>query len=53
MEEGEGTSIKSPAFDPDDWYDDDEGRDADETTPFVPENASTPNGKEEIPMQTM
>jgi len=56
MAEGEGTSFENPAYDPyglgDD--DDDEGRDANETTPFFPENSSTPHGKEEeIPMQTM
>jgi len=52
--EGEGTSFENPTYDPyglDD--DDDEGRDANETTPFFPENSSTPHGKEEIPMQTM
>jgi len=57
MAEGEGTSFENPAYDPygldDDDDDDDEGRDANKTTPFIPENASTPNGKEEIPMQTM
>jgi len=52
MEKGEGTSFENPAFDPDDWnyY---ENEDANETNPFIPYNASTPNGKEEIPMQTM
>ena len=53
MSEGEGTSFENPAYDPYGLDDDDEGRDANETTPFFPENASTPNGKEEIPMQTM
>jgi len=53
MAEGEGTSFENQGFDPYDWDDDDEGRDANETTPFFPENASPPNGKEEIPMQTM
>jgi len=56
MAEGEGTSFENPAYDPyglgDD--DDDEGGDANETTPFIPGESSTPNGKEQgIPMQTM
>jgi len=58
MAEGEGTSFENPAYDPfgldnDDGNDGNEGRDPNETTPFFPEKASTPNGKEEIPMQTM
>jgi len=54
MSEGEGTSFENPAYDPYGLDDDDEGRDANETTPFFsPENASMPNGREEIEMQTM
>jgi len=55
MAEGEGTSFENPAFDPDGWDydDDDESKDANETIPFIPYNASTPNGVEEIPMKTM
>jgi len=58
MAEGEGTSFENPAFDPDDWRSDDDddddesGAGGDETTPFMPNSASTPGG-EEIPMQTM
>jgi len=53
MAEGEGTSFENPAFDPDDWDDDDESRDADETAPFIPNSASTPGTHgEEFPMQT-
>ena len=52
MAKAEGTSFENPAFDPDDG-DDDESRDADETTPFIPNSASTPGPSgEEIPMQT-
>jgi len=56
MAEREGTSFENPAYDP---YglgedDDDEGKDANERTPFIPGESSTPHGKEqEIPMQTM
>ena len=55
MAEGEGTSFENPAYDPYglDDDDDDEGGDVNETTPFIPENSSTPHDKEEIPMQTM
>ena len=48
-EGGETTSFDDPAYDPDDDYDD-----GDETTPFLPNGASTPApGGEEIEMQTM
>jgi len=55
MAEGEGTSFENPTFDPDDWNDDDddESKNVDKATPFIPDDASTPNGKEEIPMQKM
>jgi len=58
MSASEGTSFENPAYDPyclgDDDDNDDEGGDANETTPFIPGESSTPNGKEkEIPMQTM
>jgi len=55
MAEGEGTSFENPAFDPDNWGDDDddESGGGDETTPFIPNSASTPGPSgEEIPMQT-
>ena len=55
MAEGEGTSFENPTFDPDPW-----GDDADETTPFIPNGASTPafdeyqtRVQEEIEMATM
>jgi len=56
MGEREGTSFENPGYDPyglgDD--DDDEGRDANETTSFIPRKSSTPYVKEqEILMQTM
>ena len=53
MSASEGTSFENPAYDPYGLGDDDKGGDANETTPFIPENSSTPHGKEEIPMQTM
>ena len=37
MAEGEGTSFENPTFEPDRWEDG-----ADETTPFIPNGASTP-----------
>lgn len=53
MAESEGTSFENPAYYPDGW-DDDESKDADETTPFIPDSASTPGPSgEDIPMQTM
>ena len=55
--EGEGTSFDNPTFEPDPWGDDDYG---DETTPFIPNGASTPafsqcqaHIREEIEMKTM
>ena len=48
-EGGETTSFDNPAYDPDDDY-----NDGDETTPFLPNGASTPApGGEEIEMQTI
>ena len=37
MAEGEGTSFENPSYEPDPWDDD-----GDETTPFLPNGASTP-----------
>ena len=54
--EGEGTSFENPAYDPDGLGDDDddEGGDANEMTPFLPGESSTPYGQQEkIPMQAM
>ena len=52
-EGGETTSFDNPAYDPDYDYDDGDD-DGDETTPFLPNGASTPApGGEEIEMQTM
>ena len=55
MAEGEGTSFDNPTFETDRWDDD-----ADETTPFFPEETSTPafdeyqtRVREEIEMKTM
>ena len=53
MAEGEGKSFENPTFDPDPWDDDDY---RDETTPFIPNGASTPafgQYPEEIEMKTM
>ena len=57
MAEGEGTSFENPTFEIYPWDDDDYG---DETTPFVPNGASTPafsqyqaHVREEIEMKTM
>jgi len=56
MAEGEGSSFENPPFDPDEWGGDDhddESGGGDETTPFIPNSASTPGPSgEEIPMQT-
>ena len=56
MAEGEGTSFENPTFEPENRWDDD----ADETTPFFPEETSTPafdeyqtRVREEIEMKTM
>ena len=57
----EGGGFENPAYDPDypevpgnDDDDDEYEQDHDETTPFLPDSASTPGpGGEEIPMQTM
>ena len=53
MAEGEGTSFENPTYEPDPWDDD-----ANETTPFLPNGASTPafgqyHVQEEIEMKTM
>ena len=54
MAEGEGKSFENPTYDQYPWEDDDYG---DETTPFLPNEASTPaSGRqypEEIEMKTM
>jgi len=55
MDEEGGTTFENLAYDPVDWddNDDDDGRDADETNPFIPEYASTPGASGEgIPMKT-
>lgn len=50
MAKSEGTSFENPVYEPHPWDDDDYG---DETTPFIPNEASTPAHGEEIEMQTM
>ena len=58
MAEGEGTTFENPSYEPDPWDDDDDY--GDETTPFMPGEASTPafsqyqaRIREEIEMMTM
>ena len=53
MAEGEGKSFENPTYDQYPWEDDDYG---DETTPFLPNGASTPafgQYSEQIEMKTM
>ena len=53
MAEGEGKSFENPTYDKYPWEDDDYGE---ETTPFLPNEASTPafgQYSEEIEMKTM
>ena len=55
MAEGEGTTFENPTYDPHPWEDDDDDY-GDETTPFIPNGASTPafsQFPEEIEMKTM